>query len=103
MRAKGSTNSRQEAFFAACASIDDIEADRYRFSINLLGYPEKAEGAVVTRDGEILGRWLMSGDETLEIVDFIPEGTDEVLLRDHRIGILCSDICDWYAARGMII
>lgn len=99
-RAKGSSVSRQEAFLAACASIDVIEADPYRFPINLLGYPEKPEGEVVTRDGEILGRWRMSGDKALEFVNFIPEGTDEVLLRDHRIGILCSDIRSWHEEKG---
>lgn len=99
-RARGSAGSRQEAFFAACASIDEIEADPYRFPINLLGYPEQLEGEVVTRDGEILGRWFTSGDEALEFVDFIPEGTDEVLLRDHRIGILCSSIRDWHERTG---
>lgn len=95
-RAKGVGGSRQEAFFAACASIDLIEADPFRFPINLLGYPDHSEGEVATRDGEILGRWQMSGDEALEFVDFIPEGTDRVVLRDHRIGILCSEIHDWH-------
>ena len=41
-----------------------------------------------------------AGDEALEFVDFFPEGTDEVLLRDHRIGILCSDIRDWHERTG---
>ena len=99
-RAKGSASSRQEAFFAACATIDEIESDPYRFPINLLGYPERPEGDVATSDGEILGRWLLSGDEALKFVNFIPEGTDEVLLLDHRIGILCSDIRDWHESAG---
>ena len=60
-RSTGSASSRQDAFIAACASIDEIEADPYRFPINLLGYPEKSEGEVVTSDGEVLGRWSMSG------------------------------------------
>ena len=91
---------RQEAFFAACASIDEIEADPYRFPINLFGYPEKLEGEVITRDGEILGHRVTSGDEELEFIDFIPEGTDEVLLKDHRIGILCSEIREWHEGTG---
>ncbi len=99
-RAKGSAGSRQEAFFAACVSINEIEADPYRFPINLLGYPEDSDGDVVTREGEILGRWAISGDEALEYVDFRPEGSEEVLLQDHRIGILCSSIRDWYEGTG---
>lgn len=95
-RAKGSENSRQEAYFTACAAIDGIEADTLRFPVNLLGYPENPEGDVVTRDGEVIGRWLSSGDESLEFVDFIPEGTDEVLFREHHVGILCSKIRDWH-------
>lgn len=87
---------RQEAFFAACASVDQIEAGRFRFPINLLGYPNQSEGEVATRHGEILGRWQLLGDEALEFVEFIPEGTDKVVFRDHRIGILCSDIHDWH-------
>jgi hypothetical protein len=32
------------------------------------------------------------GDQAIEFVDFKPEGTDEVLLRDHYIGILGSSV-----------
>lgn len=95
-RSSGSAESRQLAFEAACASIDAIEADPYRFPINLVGYPEQSEGEVVTRDGEVLGRWREAGDESLEFVDFIPEGGEEALFRDHRVAILCADIRDWH-------
>lgn len=99
-RATGSAKSRQEAFFAACACIDEIEADPYRFPINLLGYPGNSEGEVVTKDGEILGRWVMSDDDALELVDFIPEDTDKALLQLHRIGMLCAGIRDWHEGTG---
>lgn len=98
-RANGVAPSRQEAFTAASAAIDRIEDDPYRFPVNLVGYPRESEGDVVTRDGEVLGRWRMSDDEALEMVEFIPEGADDVLFRDHFIGVLCATIQDWYEGR----
>lgn len=95
-RTKGIAKSRQEAFFAACASIDAIKSDPYRFPVNLIGYPDKSEGDVVTRDGEIIGRWCLSGNEALEFIDFIPEGTEKVRFRNHHLGILCSYIRKWH-------
>lgn len=95
-RANGVAPSRQEAFMAASAAIDQIEDDPYRFPINLVGYPRESEGEVVTRDGEVLGRWRMSDDEALEMVEFIPEGADDVLFRGHVIGVLCANVQDWH-------
>ena len=95
-RSNGVTGSRQDAYLAACASIDEIEANPHRFPINLVGYPEQSDGDVVTRDGEVLGRWRMSGDEALEIVEFIPDGAKEVLFQDHFLDVLCSNIRDWH-------
>ena len=98
-RANGVAPSRQEAFAAARAAIDRIADDPYRFPINLVGYPRESGGDVVTRNGEVLGRWRMSDDEALEMVEFIPEGADDVLFRDHFIGVLCATIQDWYEGR----
>lgn len=98
-RASGAAPSCPEAFAAACAVIDRIEDDPYRYPINLVGYPEEAEGDVVTRDGEVLGRWRVSDDETLEVVEFIPNGSDGVLFEEHSIGLLCAAIRDWHEGR----
>lgn len=87
--------SRQNAYMAACNSIDDIESNPYRFPINLLGYPLQSDGDVITQYGEVLGRWRMSANEELEIVEFIPDGSTEVLIKNHFIGILCEKILVW--------
>ena len=101
-RANGVAPSRQEAFVAACAAVDRIENDPYRFPVNLVGYPQEDEGDVVTRDGEVLGHWRMGSDEALETAQFIPEGADDVLFEDHRIGVLCAAIRDWQEERGAL-
>ena len=98
-RANGVASSRQDAFLAACAAIDQIEDDPHRFPINLVGYPQESEGDVVTQDGEVLGRWRMGDNESLETAQFIPEGADEVLFEDHFIGMLCATIRDWHEER----
>jgi hypothetical protein len=92
----GAARYRLDAYTAACASIDDIESDPYRFPINLVGYPDQSDGDVVSRDGEVLGRWRMSGAEPLEMVEVIPNGATEALFEDHFLGILCSNIRDWH-------
>jgi len=72
-----------------------VEVDPYRFPINPLDYPADSEGEVVTKDGEILGRWTLSGGATPELVAFTTDGAEEVLLQGHDIGVRCSDIGEW--------
>jgi len=98
-RSFGAAPSRHEAYFAARASIDHIQSDPFRFPINLLGYPDQSGGEVVTRDGEVLGHWRLSGDESLKLVEFIPLGASEALFRDHFIGLLCESISDWHEGK----
>lgn len=98
-RARGKEASREEAYLSACNAIDVFEADPYRFPINLIGYPNAGEGDVITKDGEILGRWFSSGDEALEFVDFVPDGADEVLFSEHFVGLLCQRIREWHQAQ----
>lgn len=96
VRSTGSSECRQDAYHAACAAIDELESDPHRFPVNLVGYPEDPKGDVVTRDGEFLGQWRMSGHEALVFIDFIPVGSNEVLFCEHFIGILCSNIREWH-------
>lgn len=98
-RATGLASSREEAYLAACDAIDTLEADPYRFPINLIGYPDALEGDVITRDGEVIGRWRSSGDGALEFVDFLPDGADDVLFSEHFVGLLCQRIREWHQAQ----
>ena len=99
-RANGAASSRNKAFVAACAAVDRIENDPCRFPVNLIGYPQENRGDVVTWDGEVLGHWRIGGDEALETAQFVPDGADDVLFEDHRIGILCAAIRDWQEERS---
>ena len=101
-RGNGAASSRQIAFEEAYALVDEIESesDPYRFPVNLVGYPETDQGDVVTRDGEALGRWRSVDDHGLKMVEFIPDGSDAVLFRDYRIGLLCQDIQEWHVEQG---
>ncbi|MBU0641904.1 MAG: hypothetical protein KJ731_16425 [Alphaproteobacteria bacterium] len=99
-RASGVATSNQEAYQNACGAIDAIQDDPYRFPVNLVGYSKQSEGEVITQDSELLGRWRMSDCVELDIVEFIPEGSQEVLFSDHFIGILCNTIRAWHESSG---
>ncbi|MCV9941771.1 MULTISPECIES: hypothetical protein [unclassified Rhizobium] len=62
-------------------------AEPLRFNINL-GY----DGSVVTKDGEIVGTWVMDENEHSS---FIPDGASEPLFFDVFLGSLCRRIEDW--------
>lgn len=62
------------------------------FNINLL-----EDGAVVTRDGEYLGRWELDAEDH---PSFTPDGHTEQLLRSPWIGLLCEEIEQWRRSKN---
>ncbi|RWB39767.1 MAG: hypothetical protein EOQ46_26410 [Mesorhizobium sp.] len=58
-----------------------------RFKINLC-----KDGSVVTRDGEIVGTWVMDENEH---PSFIPDGSSEPMFFHVFLGSLCQRIEDW--------
>ena len=98
-RENGVAQTRLQAIEAACSAIDSIQDDPYRFPVNLIGYPEALGGDVATRQGEYLGRWRQAGDEALEFVEFVPDGTTEPLFREHWVGLLCTRIREFHEGR----
>ncbi|MCS4091369.1 hypothetical protein [Rhizobium sp. BK176] len=63
-----------------------------RFNINL-----GKDGLVVTRDGEVIGTWVMDENEH---PSFIPDGASEPLFFDVFLGSLCQRIEDWLKETG---
>ncbi|MDB6453569.1 hypothetical protein [Falsirhodobacter sp. 20TX0035] len=99
--AAGDGHSRQDAFEAACAAINRIEADPYRFAINLIGYPDHPEGDVITDGGEVLGRWCISTlQDEIRFIDFYPPDASVPLFSDRSAWPLCAEIREWHEAQG---
>jgi hypothetical protein len=90
--ATGSAPTRPAAFDAAAAACEADREDPLRFPINLV-----EGGDVVTRDGEVIGRWELDEEETYL---FFPVGATEPLLSDWRLGLFCADIREWHEARS---
>ncbi|MDB6455041.1 hypothetical protein [Falsirhodobacter sp. 20TX0035] len=98
--ASGDSITPLEALAAARAVIDKLETNPYRFPINLIGYPSQPEGDVVTRDGEVIGRWCFDPVlEELDCVDFYPNGASDPIFSGHFISLLCDEIRIWHECK----
>jgi hypothetical protein len=64
-----------------------------RFNINL-----GKDGSVVTRDGEVVGTWIMDENEH---PSFILEGETEPLFFDVYLGSLCERIEEWLKSHSV--
>jgi hypothetical protein len=54
-------------------------------------------GAVVTRDGEVIGTWAIVDDV---FYTFTPDGAAEPIFTAAFLGMLCSDIAEWHEERA---
>lgn len=90
--AAGSALTRRTAYEAAVAACEADREDPHRFPINLVD-----GGDVVTRDGEVIGRWEL---EKEELFHFFPEGATEPLISDWRLGLFCAEIREWHEAKS---
>jgi hypothetical protein len=63
------------------------------FHVILDGYGEQDTGDVITKDGEVIGTWVLDPEDH---PGFIPLGGQEVIIWNWMIGPFCKEILAWY-------
>jgi hypothetical protein len=63
----------------------------WRFFLEEFG--ESESGAVITRDGEVIGSWAILDHV---FYTFTPDGAAEPIFTATFLGMLCSDIAAWH-------
>jgi len=54
------------------------------------------DGSVVTRDGEVIGKWVM---DQYDAPSFVPDGEAIPLFEAPLVGLLCIWIREWYESK----
>ena len=57
------------------------------------GYGQQESGDVITKDGEVIGTWVLDPEDH---PGFIPLGEEEIVIYDFWIGPFCKAILEWY-------
>lgn len=55
------------------------------------------DGAVVTSDGEVIGKWTVDYNDYYQ---FFPEGSEVAVLSGYRLGHFCEEITEWHERQG---
>lgn len=61
--------------------------------VTLDGYSDQDSGDVITKDGEVIGTWVLDPEGH---PGFIPLGEQEIVIDDFWIGPFCKNILEWY-------
>ena len=63
------------------------------YHVLLDGYGDKDSGDVLTKDGEIIGTWVLDPEDH---PGFIPLGKQEQIIRSPWIGEFCKLVAAWH-------
>lgn len=70
--------------------------DHYHIFMDGYGHRDKDSGAVVTRDGEIIGTWVLDAEDH---PSFTPLGETEHVIWSPWIGEFCKLVKAWHEER----
>lgn len=59
-------------------------------------YGEREDGDVITKDGDLIGRW--AADEN-DHCSFTPYGAQEPIFVNPMLGLFCAQIAEWHDAQ----
>lgn len=66
------------------------------YQLTLDGHGECDTGAVITKDGEIIGIWY--SDEN-DLYQFVPDGEKEVTVHSFFLGLFCPKVEKWHEGK----